>query len=103
MLLFPPSLAVDQETPQEFALQFWDAQKLKNASLVVSIIGIMVGPILTELFWELTPSEESPRAHSSPDGTWHCFKRTYFTESASFTTTVRLQPDASLLPDHRPI
>jgi hypothetical protein len=50
MLLFPPSLAIDQETPQEFALQFWDEQKLKNASLVVGIIGIMVGPILTQFF-----------------------------------------------------
>lgn len=42
MLLFPPSLSPEQESPQEFALQFWDDAKLKNASLVVGIIGTMV-------------------------------------------------------------
>jgi intracellular protein transport protein USO1 len=42
LLLFPPSISPEQESPQEFALQFWDEAKLKNASLVVAIIGTMV-------------------------------------------------------------
>lgn len=53
MLLFPPSIKVDQETPQEFALQFWDEQKLKNSSLVVGIIGVMVSPLTKIDFYQI--------------------------------------------------
>lgn len=42
LLLFPPQLQMDQPAPQEFALQFWDDQKLANASLVVGIMGMLV-------------------------------------------------------------
>ncbi|KAJ3827059.1 p115 like vesicle tethering protein [Lentinula raphanica] len=43
LLLFPPNLAPDVSAPQEFALQFWDDQKLMNARSVVAIIGLLVG------------------------------------------------------------
>ncbi|KIK60771.1 hypothetical protein GYMLUDRAFT_200101 [Collybiopsis luxurians FD-317 M1] len=43
LLLFPPNLPPDAPTPQEFALQFWDNQKLQNAKSVVAIIGLLVG------------------------------------------------------------
>ncbi|KAG5642214.1 hypothetical protein DXG03_003406 [Asterophora parasitica] len=43
LLLFPPNLQIQDVAPQEFALQFWDAQKQANASLVIGIIGILVG------------------------------------------------------------
>ncbi|KAG8811533.1 hypothetical protein FRC17_002410, partial [Serendipita sp. 399] len=53
LLLFPPSIAPDQESPQEFTLQYWDEMKAQNAGVVVSIIGIMKAPehirLLTEL------------------------------------------------------
>ncbi|KAG8869972.1 hypothetical protein FRC20_000520 [Serendipita sp. 405] len=53
LLLFPPSIAPDQESPQEFTLQYWDEMKAQNVGLVVSIIGIMKAPehirLLTEL------------------------------------------------------
>ncbi|KAJ4471521.1 p115 like vesicle tethering protein [Lentinula aciculospora] len=42
-LLFPPNLPPDASAPQEFALQFWDEQKLINAKSVVAIIGLLVG------------------------------------------------------------
>lgn len=42
LLLFPsPPPAPDQPTPQEFSLQFWDAQKLINATILVEIIGLL--------------------------------------------------------------
>jgi intracellular protein transport protein USO1 len=42
LLLYPsPPPPPDQPTPQEFALQFWDAQKLQNANIVINVIGIL--------------------------------------------------------------
>ncbi|KAG6888500.1 hypothetical protein C0995_007838 [Termitomyces sp. Mi166 len=43
LLLFPPNIQMRDPAPQEFALQFWDSQKQSNASLVVGIIGMLVG------------------------------------------------------------
>ncbi|KAG6918883.1 hypothetical protein DXG01_010947 [Tephrocybe rancida] len=43
LLLFPPNLQIRDAAPQEFALQFWDKQKQTNASLVIGIIGMLVG------------------------------------------------------------
>jgi hypothetical protein len=43
LLLFPPQLQFGQPAPQEFALQFWDKQKTKNVSLVIGLVGMMVG------------------------------------------------------------
>ncbi|KAG6898006.1 hypothetical protein C0992_007495 [Termitomyces sp. T32_za158] len=43
LLLFPPNVPIRDPAPQEFALQFWDSQKEKNAALVVGIIGMLVG------------------------------------------------------------
>ncbi|KAJ7722055.1 p115 like vesicle tethering protein [Mycena maculata] len=42
LLLFPPNLALHDAAPQEFALQFWDDQKLSNASFVVGIMGMLI-------------------------------------------------------------
>jgi hypothetical protein len=41
LLLFPPH--IHSEPPQEFSLQFWDDQKLANATLVVGIMGLLLG------------------------------------------------------------
>ncbi|KAJ7350860.1 p115 like vesicle tethering protein [Mycena albidolilacea] len=43
LLLFPPNLPMHEAAPQEFALQFWDDQKLSNASLIVGIMGMLIG------------------------------------------------------------
>lgn len=43
LLLFPPNIPPTAPTPQEFALQFWEPQKLVNAGLVVGIIGMLIG------------------------------------------------------------
>lgn len=43
LLFFPLNLPPHEPVPQEFALQFWDAQKVKNAGLVVDILGMLVG------------------------------------------------------------
>ncbi|KNZ72368.1 General vesicular transport factor [Termitomyces sp. J132] len=43
LLLFPSNIQMRDSAPQEFALQFWDSQKQNNASLVVGIIGMLVG------------------------------------------------------------
>ncbi|KAJ7133695.1 p115 like vesicle tethering protein [Mycena crocata] len=42
LLLFPPTLPMHEAAPQEFALQFWDDQKLSNASFVVGIMGMLI-------------------------------------------------------------
>ncbi|KAJ6534017.1 p115 like vesicle tethering protein [Mycena vulgaris] len=42
LLLFPPSLPMHEAAPQEFALQFWDDQKLSNASFIVGIMGMLI-------------------------------------------------------------
>ncbi|KAJ7496582.1 p115 like vesicle tethering protein [Mycena latifolia] len=42
LLLFPSNLPMHEAAPQEFALQFWDDQKLSNASLVVGIMGMLI-------------------------------------------------------------
>jgi intracellular protein transport protein USO1 len=43
LLLFPPDIQLDVAPPQEFSLQFWDDQKLTNATLVVGIMGLLLG------------------------------------------------------------
>ncbi|KAF8645775.1 hypothetical protein AX16_007584 [Volvariella volvacea WC 439] len=43
LLLFPFNIQVPDPAPQEFALQFWDEQKSANASLVVSIMSMLIG------------------------------------------------------------
>ncbi|KAI5119824.1 hypothetical protein M0805_004759 [Coniferiporia weirii] len=42
-LLFPANLPAQGPAPQEFALQFWDAQKTGNVRLVLGILGLLVG------------------------------------------------------------
>ena len=42
LLSFPPSIGFQEPPPQDFALQFWDDQKLNNASYVVAIIGMLL-------------------------------------------------------------
>ncbi|KAJ7198467.1 p115 like vesicle tethering protein [Mycena pura] len=42
LLFYPPSLSMRDPAPQEFALQFWDDQKLANASLIVGIMGMLI-------------------------------------------------------------
>ncbi|QRW12917.1 transporter Uso1, related protein [Ceratobasidium sp. AG-Ba] len=45
LLLYPsPPPPPHVPAPQEFALQFWDAQKLANAGMLVSIISLLNGP-----------------------------------------------------------
>ncbi|KAG6865473.1 hypothetical protein C0991_002300 [Blastosporella zonata] len=43
LLLFPPNLQLRDAAPQEFALQFWDKQKQTNASLIIGILGMLIG------------------------------------------------------------
>ncbi|KDR75604.1 hypothetical protein GALMADRAFT_140233 [Galerina marginata CBS 339.88] len=43
LLQFPVSLDVDATAPQEFALQFWDDQKRANTSLIIGIMGMLIG------------------------------------------------------------
>ncbi|KAF9012594.1 p115 like vesicle tethering protein [Cyathus striatus] len=43
LLQLPPSLSTTEPAPQEFALQFWDEQKQANASLIVGIMGTLIG------------------------------------------------------------
>lgn len=43
LLYFPANLPPQELVPQEFALQFWNEQKATNASLVVGILGMLVG------------------------------------------------------------
>ncbi|KAF8515323.1 p115 like vesicle tethering protein [Hysterangium stoloniferum] len=43
LLLFPSNLPPTTPAPQEFALQFWELQKTINASLVVGILGMLIG------------------------------------------------------------
>lgn len=43
LLQFPPTLQVQGSPPQEFALQFWNQQKTSNASLVIGIMGMLIG------------------------------------------------------------
>ncbi|KAF8058707.1 p115 like vesicle tethering protein [Lyophyllum atratum] len=43
LLLFPWNLQIRDAAPQEFALQFWDTQKQINASLVIGIMGMLIG------------------------------------------------------------
>ncbi|KAI6114688.1 p115 like vesicle tethering protein [Pisolithus croceorrhizus] len=42
-LLFPSKLQPQDAPPQEFALQFWDLKKAANASLVIGIMGMLIG------------------------------------------------------------
>lgn len=100
MLLFPPTIGPDQETPQEFALQFWDEQKFKNASLVVSIIGIMVTLPGHDIFGSLILVVENSRAYTTVGGTWDCFKCSNTVEDAGTSTSLWLQSNPSILPNH---
>ncbi|KAG2113608.1 p115 like vesicle tethering protein [Suillus discolor] len=43
LLLLPSNLSLQDPVPQEFALQFWDSQKVANVSLVLGIMGMLVG------------------------------------------------------------
>ncbi|KAG6856748.1 hypothetical protein H0H87_001092 [Tephrocybe sp. NHM501043] len=43
LLLFPPNLQIRDAAPQEFALQFWDKPKQTNASLIIGVLGMLVG------------------------------------------------------------
>jgi intracellular protein transport protein USO1 len=44
LLGFPnPPPAHDQPVPQEFSLQFWDAQRLTNANAIVGIMKMIAG------------------------------------------------------------
>jgi hypothetical protein len=43
LLLYPFTLRLQDPTPQEFALQFWDDQKAVNAGLVIGILGMLIG------------------------------------------------------------
>lgn len=61
LLLFPPSIPSDQETPQEFALQFWDELKARNVGLVVNIIGTMKAPEHIRLLTELGIASNAPQ------------------------------------------
>jgi hypothetical protein len=42
LLLFPVNLPPQEPAPQQFALQFWDEQKAKNASLIIGIVGLLL-------------------------------------------------------------
>lgn len=42
LLLFTPNLQMHELAPQEFALQFWDNQKVSNTSLVIGIMGMLI-------------------------------------------------------------
>ncbi|KIJ66115.1 hypothetical protein HYDPIDRAFT_87189 [Hydnomerulius pinastri MD-312] len=43
LLLFPPNQQLQDLPPQDFALQFWDQQKAANVSLIIGIMGMLVG------------------------------------------------------------
>lgn len=43
LLMFPPDLSSDSPAPAEFALQFWEPQKTTNVSILVGILGLLVG------------------------------------------------------------
>ncbi|KAF8806612.1 hypothetical protein BYT27DRAFT_7168071 [Phlegmacium glaucopus] len=43
LLQFPATIENDNVAPQEFALQFWDDQKQANTSLVIGIMGMLIG------------------------------------------------------------
>ncbi|KAF8963607.1 p115 like vesicle tethering protein [Flammula alnicola] len=43
LLQFPVSLDIQTTAPQEFALQFWDEQKQANTSLIIGIMGMLMG------------------------------------------------------------
>ena len=44
LLFFNPTVQPDQAVPQEFALQFWNADKTTNAGLILEAIGLLLGP-----------------------------------------------------------
>ncbi|KAF9262665.1 hypothetical protein L218DRAFT_929127 [Marasmius fiardii PR-910] len=67
LLLFPPNLTIQEPGPQEFALQFWDDQKLANATAVVGIIGLLVRskgaqeqPVFTRCLIEMALASNAP-------------------------------------------
>ena len=43
VLGFPPSLAPDAPSPDEFALQYWPEQKIYNAGLVLGLLRMLIG------------------------------------------------------------
>ena len=43
LLFYPINLPPNEPAPQEFALQFWDAQKTENVRVAVGIVGLLVG------------------------------------------------------------
>ncbi|KAJ3995281.1 p115 like vesicle tethering protein [Lentinula boryana] len=69
LLLFPQNLTPDAPAPQEFALQFWDEQKMINAKTIVGIMGLLVGskghgsqdsPLFTRCLLELALASNAP-------------------------------------------
>ncbi|KAJ7592046.1 p115 like vesicle tethering protein [Mycena floridula] len=67
LLLFPINLPMNEAAPQEFALQFWDSQKMANASYVVSIMGMLINSkgsaqelIFTRCLVELALASNAP-------------------------------------------
>ncbi|KAJ3748406.1 p115 like vesicle tethering protein [Lentinula detonsa] len=69
LLLFPQNLTFDVPAPQEFALQFWDEQKMINAKTVVAIMGLLVGskghggqdsPLFTRCLIEIALASNAP-------------------------------------------
>lgn len=51
LLFFPPNLPPHEPAPQEFALQFWDTQKLANARVLIGILGMLVGSKGSNVRW----------------------------------------------------
>ncbi|ELU42002.1 transporter [Rhizoctonia solani AG-1 IA] len=58
LLLYPsPPPPLNVPAPQEFALQFWDAQKLANAGMLVGIISLLTGSKTKSVEPSLRPLE----------------------------------------------
>ncbi|TFK50764.1 hypothetical protein OE88DRAFT_1700306 [Heliocybe sulcata] len=71
LLQFPPNLPIHESAPQQFALQFWDAQKGQNVGVVLGIIGMLAAnkgghsseiPPFTRCLLELALASNAPTA-----------------------------------------
>lgn len=62
LFLFPSSIPLDEPAPQQFALQFWDAQKHSNTSQVIAIIGLLHSPTHERLLVEVALASNAPTA-----------------------------------------
>ncbi|KAG1836807.1 p115 like vesicle tethering protein [Suillus subalutaceus] len=71
LLLLPSNLSLQDSAPQDFALQFWDSQKVVNVSLVLGIMGMLVGskgsnyPSFVRGFVELALASNAPTSLKS--------------------------------------